>query len=72
MGCRLAIDVVDYSRLMAANETGAIERQKSHRTALIDPKTARYGGRPCANLVQPRPIRMRLKSGCRNPAAQHR
>ena len=41
----LAADMVGYSRLMAADETGTIERQKSHRTDLIDPKIARYSGR---------------------------
>jgi adenylate cyclase len=41
----LAADMVGYSKLMAADETGTIERQKAHRTALIDPKIAQYGGR---------------------------
>jgi adenylate cyclase len=41
----LAADMVGYSRLMAADETGTIERQKAHRAALIDPKIAQYGGR---------------------------
>lgn len=41
----LAADMVGYSRLMAADETGTIERQKAHRSALIDPRIAQYGGR---------------------------
>lgn len=41
----LAADMVGYSRLMAADEAGTIARQKAHRTALIDPKIAQYGGR---------------------------
>jgi adenylate cyclase len=41
----LAADMVGYSRLMAADEAGTIERQKIHRAALIDPKIAQYGGR---------------------------
>jgi len=41
----MAADMVGYSRLMAADETGTIARQKTHRTALIDPKIAQYGGR---------------------------
>jgi TolB-like protein len=41
----LAADMVAYSRLMAADEAGTIERQKTHRAALIDPKIAQYGGR---------------------------
>ena len=34
----LAADMVGYSRLMEADETGTIERQKRHRIELIDPK----------------------------------
>ncbi len=41
----LVADMVGYSRLMAADETGTIERQKTHRADLIDPKIAHYGGR---------------------------
>ncbi len=41
----LAADMVGYSKLMAADEAGTIERQKAHRAALIDPKIAQYGGR---------------------------
>jgi adenylate cyclase len=41
----LAADMVGYSRLMAADEAGTISRQKTHHTALIDPKVAQYGGR---------------------------
>lgn len=41
----LAADMVGYSRLMAADETGTIERQKAHRKILIDPTITKYGGR---------------------------
>ena len=41
----LAADMVGYSRLMAVDETGTLARQKKHRTELIDPKIAEYGGR---------------------------
>ena len=33
----LAADMVGYSRLMEADESGIISRQKAHRQALIDP-----------------------------------
>lgn len=41
----LAADMVGYSRLMSADEAGTIERQKSLRANLIDPKITQYGGR---------------------------
>ncbi len=41
----LVADMVGYSRLMAADEAGTLARQKTHRTELIDPKIAEYGGR---------------------------
>lgn len=41
----LAADMVGYSRLMEADESGTITRQKSHRTELIDLKIAEYKGR---------------------------
>jgi adenylate cyclase len=41
----LAADMVGYSRLMEADETGTIERQKAHRTELVDPKIDAHGGR---------------------------
>ncbi|MCH8809530.1 MAG: adenylate/guanylate cyclase domain-containing protein, partial [Proteobacteria bacterium] len=41
----LVIDMVGYSRLMAADESGTIARQKLHREAAIDPQIARYRGR---------------------------
>ncbi len=41
----LAADMVGYSRLMAADEVGTLARQKTHRTELIDPTIAEYGGR---------------------------
>ena len=41
----LAADMVGYSRLMEADESGTIVRQKAHRTQLIDPKIAEHHGR---------------------------
>lgn len=40
-----AADMVGYSSLMAADEAETITRQKAHRSALLDPKVAQYGGR---------------------------
>ncbi len=41
----LAADVVGYSRLMAADESGTLVRLKTHRKELLEPKTAEYHGR---------------------------
>jgi len=41
----LAADMVGYSRLMEADETGTIARQKAHRAQLVDPQISAYGGR---------------------------
>ena len=41
----LAADVVGYSRLMEADETGTIARQKAHRAELVDPEIGAHGGR---------------------------
>jgi adenylate cyclase len=41
----LSTDVVGYSRLMAADESGTLARLKAHRKELIGPKTAEYSGR---------------------------
>ena len=41
----LVSDMVGYSRLMEADETGTIARQKAHRSELIDPEIAAHGGR---------------------------
>ncbi len=41
----LAADVVGYSRLMAADETGTLAQLKTHRKELLKPKTAEYRGR---------------------------
>lgn len=41
----LIADMVGYSRLMAADETGVLTRQKAHRRELIDPEIARNRGR---------------------------
>jgi TolB-like protein/class 3 adenylate cyclase len=41
----LAADVVGYSRLMGADEEGTLERLKTHRRQLIDPKIGDHRGR---------------------------
>jgi adenylate cyclase len=41
----LAADVAGYSRLMGADEEGTLERLKTHRSELIDPKIAEHRGR---------------------------
>ncbi len=41
----VATDMVGFSRLMEADETGTIARQKAHRADLIDPVIAEHGGR---------------------------
>ena len=41
----LAADVVGYSRLIAADETGTLARFKQIRTDLIDPTIAQFQGR---------------------------
>src|SRR3954466_13735494 len=41
----VAADVVGYSRLMEADETGTLARLKTHRIELIDPAVARNRGR---------------------------
>ncbi len=41
----LAADVVGYSRLMAADESGTFARLRAHRKELIEPKSAEYHGR---------------------------
>ena len=41
----LAADMVGYSRLMEADESSTIARQKSHRAELIDPKITEHNGR---------------------------
>ena len=41
----LAMDVVGYSRLMGTDEEGTLERLKSHRRELIDPKITEHRGR---------------------------
>ncbi|MGI9568909.1 MAG: adenylate/guanylate cyclase domain-containing protein, partial [Desulfobulbia bacterium] len=41
----LAADMVGYSRLMEADESGTIARQKAHRAELIDPKITEHNGR---------------------------
>lgn len=40
----LAADIVGYSRLMGADEEGTLERLKTHRRELIDPKIAEHRG----------------------------
>ena len=41
----LAADVAGYSRLMAADEEGTLERLKALRRELVDPKIAEHHGR---------------------------
>jgi class 3 adenylate cyclase len=41
----LAADVVGYSRLMEADETGTLAALKTLRRELIDPRMATYRGR---------------------------
>src|SRR5215813_7172743 len=41
----LAADVVDYSRLMGADEEGTLAALKQHRQALFDPAVAAHNGR---------------------------
>jgi adenylate cyclase len=41
----LAADVVGYSRLMAADETGTLASLRTQRTGIMEPRTAKYGGR---------------------------
>ncbi len=41
----VAADVVGYSRLMEADETGTLARLKTHRIELIDPAIAKNRGR---------------------------
>ena len=41
----LSADVVGYSRLMAADESGTLAQLQAHRKELFEPKTAEYRGR---------------------------
>jgi len=41
----LSADVVGYSGLMEADETGTLERLKHNRTEIFDPRVAEHGGR---------------------------
>jgi adenylate cyclase len=41
----MSADVVGYSGLMEADETGTLERLKANRTAIFDPHVATHGGR---------------------------
>ena len=41
----LAADMVGYSRLMEADETGTLARLRTHRLELIDPAIAKNKGR---------------------------
>src|SRR6266699_3717394 len=41
----LAADVAGYSRLMGADEEGTLERLKTHRHELVDPKIKEHRGR---------------------------
>ena len=41
----MSADMVGYSRLMEADETGTIARQRSHRSELIDSTIEAFKGR---------------------------
>ena len=41
----LAADMVGYSRLMEADESGTLARLKTHRVELVDPAISKYHGR---------------------------
>lgn len=41
----VSADVVGYSRLIGADESGTLEALRAHRVELIDPLVARHGGR---------------------------
>src|ERR1700689_2992196 len=41
----LAADVAGYSRLMSQDEAGTLAELKTHRSELIEPAIAKYGGR---------------------------
>ena len=41
----VSADVVGYSRLMGADETGTLEALRAHRAELIDPRISEHGGR---------------------------
>ena len=41
----LAADVAGYSRLMSQDEAGTLAELKTHRSELIEPAVAKYGGR---------------------------
>lgn len=41
----VAIDIVEYSRLMAADEVGTLAAVKRHRTKILEPKSGEYDGR---------------------------
>src|SRR5450755_388133 len=41
----LSADVVGYSGLMEADETGTLERLKANRSTIFDPHVATHGGR---------------------------
>ena len=41
----LALDVVGYSRMMGADETGTLQRLKSVRYKIVDPSIHRHRGR---------------------------
>ena len=59
----LAVDIVGYSRLMAADEAGTLAQLKTHRKELIEPKTAEYHGR-VVKLMGDRVSGVRPRAGC--------
>ena len=66
----LAADVVGYSRLMAADESGTLERLKILRSQVIEPLIAQYFGRIVGSagdslLVEFRSEERRVGKECR-------
>ena len=49
----LAADVVGYSRLMEADESGTLAQLKALRKELIDPKVEEYSGHVCLCSLTP-------------------
>ena len=45
LSAAFAADIVGYSRLIDADETGTLERQKTHRRELINPAFETFYGR---------------------------
>ncbi len=75
----LAADVVGYSRLMAADETGTLTSLKAIRREVFEPKNAEYRGRVVklmgdGTLMEFGSVvdgRLRRRSATRHGPAQH-